>query len=417
MRDAGRRVRIGRMEGIMPDLDPAAIRAAAAREIEAAADFAARLIRTPSMPGEESAVADLLRRELESLGYDEVRIDHAGNVIGLLRGTGGGRSVMFCTHLDHVSPGDPAHWHADPYSGHVVDGALWGRGAADIKGPTACQAYLAPVLRAAGLRPAGDVYVVATVMEELGGLGAQELVRHLRTDSAVIGEPSTCLLKRGHRGRTGLEVSIKGKAGHASAPQHAVNPHFAAAGFLLAMRDLSMAAHPDFGPSTLTPTLYRSDNESINVIPESVRLHLDWRTVPGEDADEMVRRLQALLEGALIPGSSGHIAVATEERTTYRGLRLDLPAIIPAYALPAGHQAVLQAEGALSVALGRRMKAGLWPFATDGGHLERAGIPPIGFGPGEERHAHIADEHISIAQMEEALAGNAALALALAGPG
>ncbi len=384
------------------------LREKAAERIDDAVAFAAQLVQTPSMPGEEGAVAALVRAEMERLAYDDVRVDDAGNVIGMLRGHGSGRSVLLNAHMDHVSPGDRAYWDADPFSGHLADGYLWGRATTDIKGSLACQVHLAPLLRAAGLAPAGDVYVTAVVMEEIGGLGTQHLVTHLRADSAVVGEPSVCVLKRGHRGRTGLEVKITGRAGHASAPDQAVNPHTVAASFLVALRDLPMAVHPDFGPATLVPTIYRSDNDSVNVIPESVRIHLDWRTVPGEDAETMVRALQGVLDAALVPGSRGTVSVDEEDMTSYRGLHLALPAIFRPYALPPDHWAVRTAEQALGGA-----SAGFWRFATDGGHLYGAGIPPIGYGPGLEADCHIANERISVAQMQEALAGNALLALAL----
>ena len=112
-----------------------------------AVEFASRLIQTPSMPGEEGAVAALIQREMAALGYDDVSVDGVGNVIGVVRGSGGGSTVMFNTHMDHVSPGNPAAWTVDPFSGTVRDGALWGRGAVDIKGPLACQVHGVGMLR------------------------------------------------------------------------------------------------------------------------------------------------------------------------------------------------------------------------------------------------------------------------------
>ncbi len=364
------------------------------------------------MPGEEGRVAQLLRQEMESLAYDDVQVDAAGNVIGFLRGSGSGRSLVFNGHMDMVSAGDRAHWHADPFSGHIAGGYLWGRGATDMKGPLACQVYVVPLLRAAGMLPAGDVFVTAVVMEEIGGLGTQHLATHLTADCAVVGEPSNCLLKRGHRGRTGLRVTITGRAGHASTPDRAVNPHPVAAAFLLSLRDLPMATRTDFKTATLTPTVYRSDNESINVIPESVSIHLDWRTVPGEVPEAMVRELQTRLDAVLLPGSRGTVAVEHDDMLSYAGMSMHLPSIFRPYSLPPDHWVVRQAEEALG-----GEPAGFWPFATDGGHLHDAGIPPVGYGPGLEEHCHIADERISIEQMERALAGNAMLALALTGTG
>src|SRR4051794_32862016 len=107
------------------------LRALAERQRDAAVDFASRLIQTPSMPGEEGGVAELIRREMIALGFDEADVDGAGNVVGLVRGSGGGRSVMFNTHMDHVAPGNPASWSVEPFSGLIRDGQVWGRGATD----------------------------------------------------------------------------------------------------------------------------------------------------------------------------------------------------------------------------------------------------------------------------------------------
>src|SRR3954447_1619882 len=137
--------------------------------------FAQRLIQTPSLPGEEGDAARLVRSEMQSLGYDDTWIDDVGNVVGLIRGGGGGRSLMFNTHLDHVDAGDVRGWRFPPYEGKISDGVLWGRGAVDIKGPTAAQVYGAALLKSAGIAVPGDLYVVGAVQEEVGGLGSIEL--------------------------------------------------------------------------------------------------------------------------------------------------------------------------------------------------------------------------------------------------
>jgi succinyl-diaminopimelate desuccinylase len=136
--------------------------------------FCQRLVQTPSLPGEEGDVAALIRAEMERLGYDRVWIDDWGNVIGLLRGRGTGRSVMFNGHMDHVHPGNPKDWPHPPYSGEIKDGRLWGRAAADMKGPLAAMIHAGGALAREGIRPPGDLYVAAVVQEEVGGLGTQK---------------------------------------------------------------------------------------------------------------------------------------------------------------------------------------------------------------------------------------------------
>ena len=382
------------------------------REDEVVA-FARRLIATPSMPGEEGAVAALVQEEMRRLGYDEVRADELGNVIGVIRGRGSGRSVMLNTHLDHVSPGDPALWTAPPFSATVRDGAIYGRGAVDIKGPTACQVHAGGLLRAAGLRPPGDLYVVGAVLEECGGLGSKHLARTVRADCAVVGEPSANTLRRGHRGRVGIVAEVRGRAAHASVPHRAINPHYPLAAFLCRLRDVPLRAQEPFGASSVAPTLYRIDSTSSNVIPSMAQVYLDWRNVPAESPDDALAVLRPLLEEALPPGATGNVRVDVHDLTTYTGIRGIFPYIRPSFLLEEDNPLLLAARQTLEDMLGRPFRPGIWGFATDGGHLMAAGIPTIGFGPGDEAQAHVVDEHIEIAQLVEALAANAALVLAL----
>ncbi len=380
-------------------------------------DFARRLMRAPSPSGEEGEAAVLAQEEMRRLGYDEVRTDEVGNVIGLIRGEGAGHSVMLNTHLDHVSPGDPTLWTDPPFSATVRDGAIYGRGAVDIKGPMACQVHAGGLLLAAGLRPAGDLYVVGAVLEERGGLGSQRLARTLKTDRAVIGEPSSNMLRRGHRGRVGLVVDIHGRAAHASVPARGINPHYGAAAFLTRLERLEMPSQEPFGPSSVAPTLYTTDNTSPNVIPSAAHVFLDWRNIPAQSLDDILAVLRPLLDesirAALPEGASGEVRVDTENLTSYTGVAEDFPSIFPSFVLEEDDAVLLTAQGALEELLGRPFPPDIWSFATDGGHLMAVGIPTVGFGPGDETQAHVADEHIEIAQMVEALAANAALALAL----
>src|ERR671932_1682189 len=132
-------------------MDVGRFRDLATAQQSALVDFAQRLIRTPSLPGQEGDAARLVRSEMQSLGYDDTWIDEVGNVVGVIRGTGGGKSLMFNTHIDHVDVGDVSGWPFPPYEGKIADGVLWGRGAVDIKGPTAAQVYGVALLKQAGV--------------------------------------------------------------------------------------------------------------------------------------------------------------------------------------------------------------------------------------------------------------------------
>ena len=380
---------------------------------DAAVGFLQRLIKTPSLPGQEEAIAGLVLAEMQQLGYDESWMDEAGNIIGLVRGRGEAPAMMFNTHLDHVDPGDPAAWppHGQPFSGNIHQGKVWGRGASDIKGPLAAQVY--GVARLIGAeRPPGDVFVSATVQEEVGGLGARLLTESLRerVGLVIVGEPTSNELRRGHRGRTELLIHVRGRSVHASVPDRGVNPLFVLGAFLQRLSALPMRPHEEMGSSTVAPTLIRTDQSSANVTPGEAWLTLDWRYVPGEESDAIRSQIQHLLDESLLPGATGEVRIEARKRTSFTGYQRLQPADNPAYSLPPDHPAVRAAEQILSEGLGRPIPTRLWQFVTDGGHFAQAGMTVIGFGPGDEQVVHTVNEHIELEEWEEAIRANALLA-------
>ncbi|MBX2819402.1 MAG: M20/M25/M40 family metallo-hydrolase [Rhodothermaceae bacterium] len=371
--------------------------------------FLQRLIQTPSLPGEEEHIAHLVKAEMEALGYDDVYLDEAGNVIGFIKGEGQAPAVMFNTHLDHVDVGRHEKWPHPPFGGEIHDHKVWGRGAVDIKGPLAAQVYGISRL-ASGKKPPGDVYVSGVVFEEQGGVGARHMAQHINIPLIVIGEPSSNTLRRGHRGRLEFVLHVQGRSAHASAPERGTNPLYVIAAFLQELNQLTMRTDPDLGSSTVVPTLIRTDQISPNVIPGEVWLTLDWRNIPDETEADVLQTLQPLLEKSLLPGSRGAISVPVFKRTCYTGLMMDIPAGMDPFITREQDPIMVSAIHVLEELWHRPQKTDVWQFATDGGNFSRPGVTCIGFAPGDESLAHTVDEHIPIAQIEEALDANEALA-------
>jgi acetylornithine deacetylase/succinyl-diaminopimelate desuccinylase-like protein len=120
--------------------------------------------------------------------------------------------------------------------------------------------------------------------------------------------------------------------------------------------------------------------------------------------------LQELLTQNLQPGCQGFIVIPDQTFETYTGHMFTAPAVFPSFALPADHPLVTAARHLLSQALEREVSVTTWQFATDGGHLMEAGVPTIGFAPGDENLAHTTHEHILIEQLLSGCLGNAVLA-------
>ena len=382
---------------------------------EALIDFTQQLVRIPSMPGQEGDVAAAIKAEMTRLGYDEVWTDEVGNVIGKVSG-GSGPTILLNGHMDHVDPGPSEGWPYLPFSGQIVEGELWGRASVDMKGPVAAMIYGAALFKQ-GLTPPGDILMTVPVMEEVGGLGSQHLGATLSADAAICGEPSRNILRRGHRGRIGLKVIFRGKAAHASMPHLGRNPHYTAAAFLAQLPTLQMVENLALGPATVAPTLYSTDQNSFNVIPGEVQLDLDWRDVPDESAEAVVAKIQTLLDqtiAARVDGVTAEVTILETKLTTYTGVAKMYPAVFPSFVLAEDNPFIYASQNTLVELFAEDRGVDIWPFATDGGHLMAAGIPTVGFGPGDEALVHTNQERIDLGQLKEAVGAYAALILALA---
>lgn len=385
-------------------------------------DFTQRLIQTPSLPGQEEALARLVLAEMEALGYDEVRVDKAGNVIGLIRATAPAdksvtKSIMFNTHMDHVDVGDPANWPFPPYEGVVRDGEIWGRGASDLKGSLACHVYVGALLKRAGVPLPNDVYVSGVVQEEVGGAGSAVLAENLHCDYVVIGEPSYNRVALGHRGRIEIIVTITGRSVHASVPESGINPLYSMSRFLQAIETLSFEPdpeNPDLGATSIAPTLITTDQTSKNVVPGQCTVVLDVRNSPVDPEERVLPRVQQLLDSALEGGATGTAEIPDMVLTSYTGVTKVLHGHGP-FGVTADSPFTGEVVRVVSGALRREVPTQMWRFATDAGYFVNQGMMVIGFGPGYEHVIHTVEERISIDMMVEGMVANAALALLLGG--
>ncbi len=344
-----------------------------------------RLVQAESLPGGEGEAAGLLLEALKGLGL-EAHLDEAGNVEALL----GEREpeVVLTGHMDVVPVGDPLHW---PHpQGAVVGEALWGRGAVDMKGALVAMLLALKALQGRPLK--GRVRFLATVQEEVGGLGSRFAAERLSPLAFILGEPSMGRLMRGHRGRAEIWVDFEGEEAHAAlaGPE---NPLFDLADYLLALKDLPLP--PGL---KLTPTGVAAYPGARNQTPGVVRLYLDVRYEPEADPLALLPRLQAL--------GPASVYIPEEERASGE-VRLTLPALWPPYRLPEDHPLLLLALKALG-----QEEAGLWPFTTDAPYLG-ARAPVLGLGPGDPALAHTPREHIPLKAVEEAAGAYARLVEAL----
>jgi acetylornithine deacetylase/succinyl-diaminopimelate desuccinylase-like protein len=311
------------------------------------------LVRTNTVnpPGNERPAQERLAKLLADAGFDVEllgRTDERPNLVARLRGTGDGPTLCLLSHVDTVLA-DASAWERDPWSGDVVDGVLWGRGAQDMKSQTAAEVTAAISLARSGWRPAhGALLVIVVADEETGGTeGAMWLTEHhpdaVRCD-LLLNEGAGTVFPYGdervygvcvaEKGVFRFTVTTDGVAAHASLPKAGDNALLKMAPLLEAMRERQPAfdvtdparallgelgVPVDGDPAgalealrgrdpvlaglvetmlgvTLAPTII-SASEKINVIPARAQLHVDCRTPPGMGEDQVLRRVHEILGG------------------------------------------------------------------------------------------------------------------------
>ena len=375
--------------------------------------FLRDLIRIPSPSTEEGEVAAWLAEEMQRVGFPEVWVDRIGNVIGRL-GSGGGKTLLYNAHMDTVGIGDPKSWSHDPYGAEIEAGVLYGRGASDMKGALAAMVYGAKALIDAGVALEGNFYVVGVVQEEVcEGLAMRVLIEEegIRPDFVVLGEATNLQVSRGQRGRLGMRLRTHGRSCHGSAPERGVNAIYPMARIVLEIEKLNekLAYDPFLGKGSIAATVIESTSGGTNVIPDSCTIYLDRRLTAGETEAVAVAEIEEIIARH---APDAEVEVLEYEATSYRGYPCRARQYFPAWVLDEDHPLVQAMAQAIEETLGYRPVIGKWAFSTDGAYtMGVAGIPTVGFGPGEERFAHTVEDQVRIEDVIKAARVYARLAV------
>ena len=351
--------------------------------------------RNPSLaadgPG-EGQVAELLANVLERWGMhvelQEVLPGRPNVIARAGRAKAGSRSLLLNGHMDVVDVSAMRH---PPFAAHVEGGRLYGRGAADMKGGVA--AMCAAAWRAARDGISGEVLVAAVVDEEFESRGTASLLASgVRADAAVVTEPTCLRLGPAHKGFAWIEVEVFGRAAHGSRYDLGVDANAHAAHLVAELqrfeRDvLAQRTHPLLGRASLHFAEIRGGVGWSTYSPHCV-VHIERRTVPGEDSREAVNEV---------------VAVCRQLRARVPDFRAEVRQV---FAQPPSDVSI---EAPISIALSRAMSAeGLlvgvegvsaW---TDAALINGAGIPAVCFGPGDMGLAHADEEWVSLAEIEQA---------------
>ena len=365
--------------------------------------FLRDLIAIPATSCQEGPVIARIKQEMEQVGFDEIRVDGMGNILGRIGS--GKRVVMMDSHTDTVGVGDPKEWSFDPYKGKVEDGCVWGRGASDQRAGIACLVYAGRLIKDLKLTDDFTVWMCGSVEEEdSDGIGWLYILREdgIKPDAVVITEPTNLRVYRGHRGRMEIEVHVPGVSCHASAPERGVNPIYKATHIIQQVEALNgrLKDDPVLGKGTVTVTDIRALTPSLCAVPSSATFHLDRRLTTGETKESAVAEIRALpaLEDATVE-------VLQYKVKSWRGLEYGMEKYYPTWVVEADHPLVRSGVETYRTLFGRAPVVDKWTFSTNGvATMGIMGVPTIGFGPGEEDNAHSVRERVPIEHLVTATA-------------
>ncbi len=382
---------------------------------DALARLAQDLVRTPSVSGRENAVAALITDTMRQFGFQEVWTDRIGNVIGRY-GTGQGPKLLYDGHMDTVDVGSRSAWQRPPFGGEIEDGVLYGRGAADMKGALAALLYSVKLLADRQTLLRGDLYVACVVQEEpCEGMAVRTLIEEdgLQPDYVVLAEPTSMGVYLGHRGRVEIQVTTYGRAHHSAAPDRGVNAISSAARLVFGVELLAsqLLSDPSLGQGTLAVTHIASTGSSNTAIPDRCCLLIDRRLTLGETEARALAEIQQVVKRERVDADVG---TAGYETTSYTGYLCRGRKYFPPWLIGENEGLVRAVEHVAERVLGYHPRLGTWPFSTDGTYtMGLAGIPTVGFGPGDERYAHTSDEQIRLSDVADAARVYAQLAVEL----
>jgi acetylornithine deacetylase len=333
--------------------------------------------------------------------------DFAGRpqLVARLSGAGGGPSLLLNGHIDVVSAEPRAAWSSDPFAAEVRDGAVFGRGACDMKGGVAAMVFAAEALQALEVPLAGDLIVNTVSEEETTGAGGLVTARTLQADAAIVPEPTGLAVATCCRGSLLASIDVQGRAGHAgTAPRHhddggAVNAIDKAAYLLGALRRLNAEwalrdGHPHLSPPHAVVTAVHG-GEWIVSVPARCRIDVHIEFLPGQaDADGWGAAVESEFERWVASAAQADPWLR-EHPPEVRWRQGGVPA-----AEVAEDEPVVQTLLGAQATLGRRARAGGLDNWSDAATLvTEAAIPAVCFGPGDLRLAHGPDEHVPIADL------------------
>lgn len=247
----------------------------------------------------EAKIAAYVEGLLNDLGLEVKRFEPEPgrvSVVGRWAGSGDGRSLLLNAHMDTVT----VEGMAEPFSGAIRNGRLYGRGSQDMKGSLAAQIAAVAALQHSGVRLNGDLLIAGVADEECASIGVQSIIPHYQPDGVIVTEPSDLQISLAHKGFIWLEVRTQGRAFHGSRPDMGIDANMHMGRFLAELHLLSEALnerppHPLLGHGSLHAATLHGGTEWSSYAAECV-CGIERRTLPGETAEQVKAEIETVLD-------------------------------------------------------------------------------------------------------------------------
>ena len=355
--------------------------------------FLRDMIAIPSESGDEKKVILRIKEEMEKVGFDKIKIDPMGNILGYI---GHGKHLIAMdAHIDTVGVGELKTWEYDPYKGYEDEEIIVGRGASDQEGGMASMVYAGKIIKYLELEDDYTLLITGTVQEEdCDGLCWQYIIEQdkIKPEFVVLTEPSSCKIHRGQRGRMEIKVTTEGISCHGSAPERGDNAIYKMAPIINELKELhENLAYDDFlGKGSLAVSQIFFNSPSRCSVADSCTISIDRRLTYGETWEQALQQIKELPS---VKSFIANVEIYDYSKPSYTGLVYPTKSYFPTWVLEEKHPSCQTLVEAYKELFNEKPIVDKWTFSTNGvSIMGRYGIPCVGFGPGHEDQAHAPNE-------------------------
>lgn len=382
------------------------------RDREAVIQLTKELVQIPSVyrendpEGNELKVATYVANYLQEIGIEthiQEVVPGRPNVIGIVDSGKPGKTLLFEGHTDVVTAGNLDAWDYDPFGAEIVDGRMYGRGTNDTKGNLACMITAVHSLLQDKEEFTGKIILCIPCDEEGLMIGIKDFIKRGwadGVDGAIICEPEENQVCIAQRGAMRIQVDVYGKQAHGAISWSGINPNWRLAKFIVELEKFEKEEQERYGEDpylkwpSITPTIIESHvkgDPQINVIPDHSMMTLDIRTIPAQDHDTILNRIDEIIDQLKAEDPDFRVELTILDNRPATSTSKEDPVVKAIY------EAVEQVTG-------KTPKYNGVPGATDGTFLHVHGVPIVTIGAGDRDIPHQINEYVNIEELAETTA-------------